>query len=354
MKDTKRVCTYLVFALLLSVVLWLPAYAAKWADTPSGLDLIITNVYVDFTNDTISVFGRNFNNGYQPVVNLGGAQLSVISYSGDQIIANLPGDFPDGDHLLTVTTGTAVKNYDAYALTIGAVGPQGDKGDPGPQGEPGPMGSQGPKGEKGDMGPQGLQGPQGLEGPQGLRGPQGFPGLQGFPGFTGPQGPAGPQGLAGPTGPQGLAGPIGPQGLQGPKGDKGDTGPMGSQGPSGPQGLSGVANGISVAAVGRIWFSGNDGTNIPTAVHFTGTNILSVAFRSPAPPYQGDISIRFYPVFTSTPTCFIQSTSPYFDGSCTIDQLNTNSTFFTFGCLDRSWIGQWPLKYHSVNIMCVE
>ncbi len=153
----------------------LTAFAAKWADTPSGLDLVIANVYVDFTNDTISVFGSNFNNGYPPVVTLGGAQLSVISYSGDQIIANLPGDFPDGDHLLTVTTGTAVKNYDAYALTIGAVGPKGDKGDPGLQGPKGDTGAQGATGPVGPQGPKGDAGAQGPQGPKGETGPQGSP-----------------------------------------------------------------------------------------------------------------------------------------------------------------------------------
>jgi hypothetical protein len=35
---------------------------------------------------------------------------------------------------LVISTGNAVKQYDAYGLTIGAVGPQGPPGPPGPPG----------------------------------------------------------------------------------------------------------------------------------------------------------------------------------------------------------------------------
>ena len=93
------------------------AMAAKWADTPSGLDLMITSVYVNFESapETIIINGQNFNNGYPPVVTLGGKPITVQSYTAVQIIAQLPAGTPDGDYQLTITTGTAVKNYDAYS-----------------------------------------------------------------------------------------------------------------------------------------------------------------------------------------------------------------------------------------------
>jgi hypothetical protein len=188
-----KVLTSILGIVALVIAVGTPVHGAKWADTPSGLDLVIKNVYVDFTNNIITIYGQNFNNGYQPVVNLGGTQLTLkLPYSGEMIEAYLPLDFPDGDHLLTITTGTAVKNYDAYALTIGAVGPEGPQG---PQGQVGPIGPGGPPGPQGEQGPIGLTGPQG---PQGLQGPQGDVGPQGIQGPPGTPGPAGADGVSPP------------------------------------------------------------------------------------------------------------------------------------------------------------
>lgn len=184
------------------------ALEAKWADTPSGLDLMITSVYVDFGSTpgnpgTITINGQNFNNGYPPIVTLGGTSISVQSYTATQIIAEFPVGTPDGDYQLTVTTGTAVKNYDAYALTIGAVGPQGPqglKGDTGSAGIAGPAGPQGPQGEAGPAGPQGAKGDTGATGAIGPQGPKGDTGAQGPAGAIGPAGAVGPAGPAGPAG----------------------------------------------------------------------------------------------------------------------------------------------------------
>ena len=57
-------------------------------------------------------------------------------------------------------------------------------------------------------------------------------------GAVGPQGPKGDPGPAGPAGPQGLKGDPGVAGPQGARGDPGPAGPAGAQGPQGPAGIS--------------------------------------------------------------------------------------------------------------------
>lgn len=168
--------------------------AAKWADTPSGEDCIITEAVVDFNAQTVSIYGQNFE-CENLIVTLGDyGPLLIISCSTDPdhvISATLPQVIQDGDYLLSIQTGPSVHQFDSYNLTIGAVGPQG------------------PQGEQGPIGPTGLQGEQG------------------------PQGEPGPQGDVGPQGPQGAIGPQGPPGVQGPPGEKGDTGEQGPPGDSG-------------------------------------------------------------------------------------------------------------------------
>ncbi len=173
------------------------ASARWWRYPPSRFDLAIMSVFVDFTNSNITIYGNNFKNGYPPALTLGDIPLHVQSYSDDEIVATLPGDIPDGDYLLTVITGTAVKHFDAYALTVGGAGLEGPPGPAGPQGPSGPAGPQGPAGPAGPQGPQGIPGPAGPIGPIGLTGPQGLQGP------AGPQGPQGPQGAEGPPGPAG-------------------------------------------------------------------------------------------------------------------------------------------------------
>ena len=158
---------------------------------PSGKDCIITEAFVSFDTDPamITIYGQNFN-CENLTVSLGEyGPLNIIEcfpHPDNLITAALPIEITAGDYLLSVQSGNAVRDFDAYQLTIGAVGPEG---------------------------PQGEQGPQGPQGVPGSRGPQGLPGPPGADGATGPQGPVGPQG------PQGVPGPQGPQGEQGPPGD---------------------------------------------------------------------------------------------------------------------------------------
>jgi hypothetical protein len=136
------------------------------------LDIVVTNLGVGI-----------------PDVMLSGINVLVVNSmdNGDgtwTIQAQSPVIDP-GSYLLTIRNGSDRSQFDAFALTLGAVGPEG---------------SQGPIGPIGAAGPTGLDGLVGLAGPQGLEGPEG---------------PEGPTGLTGPAGPIGLTGPIG---VPGPRG----------------------------------------------------------------------------------------------------------------------------------------
>lgn len=180
--------------------------AADVSSSSSSSGPLITEAFIDFDTDTITILGQNLVEGDLPTVTLGEqGSLAVLSATSTMIYASFP-EVADGDYRLTVRTKSGSKGADAHLITVGAVGPQGETG---PQG---PAGPQGPQGETGPQGPAG--------GPQG---PQGDPGPQGPQGDTGPQGPAGPQGPQGDTGPQGPQGPEGPQGPQGPAGLGGGT-----------------------------------------------------------------------------------------------------------------------------------
>jgi hypothetical protein len=200
-KPSKK--TLLCSVIVLFSVLVLGQLAWGWDDWAwhrhCYIELEIRSVYVDFDRDLVLIHGEHFDNGGFPVVTLGGIRLKVKSHNRNEIVAELPTDFLDGDHKLVVSTGHDDKCKDQYCLTIGAVGPEGP---------PGPQGLKGDRGDSGAIGPPGPPGLQGSQGPQGLSGGQGPPGLQGE---------------------QGL------QGLNGDKGDKGDKGDPGAQGLSGPQ-----------------------------------------------------------------------------------------------------------------------
>ena len=122
---------------------------------------------------------------------LGALELPVIRSTSSQVEAALPGTTPAGSYLVVVTIGPGNSQTDELWVTVGAVGPQGPKGDTGLQGPKGDTGAQGATGAQGTTGATGATGPQGPAGPAGAQGPAGPTGAQGPAGPTGPQGPAG-------------------------------------------------------------------------------------------------------------------------------------------------------------------
>src|SRR6516225_5990608 len=231
--------------------------------------VVIERADADVTLNYLFIHGQHFG-VHEPVVLLGGTQLSVESWSPTDVVVRLPlGVSAATYRLVLVKKDGAVALFDVYVVDppaggtssgpTGPTGPQGPVGQPGaqgPDGPAGPPGATGSQGPAGPAGPPGATGPQGLAGTPGATGPQG---LNGTPGATGPQGPAGPPGATGaqgsvgpagaigPTGPQGLAGTAGATGQQGPAGPPGATGaqgpvgPTGAIGPAGPQGPTGAA-----------------------------------------------------------------------------------------------------------------
>lgn len=133
--------------------------------------LVIGSAEVDFGNETLTISGSNFGSDFSKgrvsihLPATGDVALPVLSYFSDtqEIIAELPSELSEipGTYLLRVTNGWSPFNSDSFALTVGAVGPQGL---PGPQGEPGPQGPQGAIGPHGEPGPQGPKGDDGQPG----------------------------------------------------------------------------------------------------------------------------------------------------------------------------------------------
>ena len=177
---------------------------------PQTAQLKIDEVFVDFSTETMTIRGQNFDVGFNVTLGTLGDISSLcvanLTVSPQTIVCNFSTGLPaDGDYLLRVITGTGQSQNDEYDLTIGAVGPQGPQG---PQGIQGPQGATGPQGPQGAQGPAGPVGPQGPIGPMGSQGPQG---LQGPQGATGPQGPQGPQGVPGVSGYEHVFGPTNAQ-----------------------------------------------------------------------------------------------------------------------------------------------
>ena len=146
------------------------------AKPPKG-DLLVTEVFVDFdaAGDTLLILGEHFTSGPGPLaVTFGNfGALNVLSVADDEILVECPPDADlgiptcvDGDFLLTVSNDPKKKHSDEYDVTIGAVGPAGEKGE---------KGDQGPAGPKGDTGDQGPAGPKGDQGDPGIVPPSACP-----------------------------------------------------------------------------------------------------------------------------------------------------------------------------------
>jgi hypothetical protein len=122
---------------------------------------VIFSAIVNSSNNQISITGEAFSpTGGGPTVTLDNAPLTILTYTGTTVLANLPPGLPAGLYRLSLTNSYGLTA--TFPVIIGAVGP------PGPQG---PIGPQGPAGAQGPRGPQGVQGPQGIQGPVGPAGP---------------------------------------------------------------------------------------------------------------------------------------------------------------------------------------
>jgi hypothetical protein len=100
---------------------------------------------------TLTIRGSGFGHG-APLVTLGGVPLVVLSNSREEIQAALPDGTEPGSFQLLVARSPHRGPFGFFDVTIGAVGPEGDrgpKGDRGPSGDPGPQGPPGPPGPPG-------------------------------------------------------------------------------------------------------------------------------------------------------------------------------------------------------------
>jgi hypothetical protein len=210
-KDMKRMTfrkSFLLSGILLFSVLVLGQSA--WAcETPDYSDfqcyeqLDIKRIVLDYDNNLIYIFGKNFNNGSSPIVTLGDDDLILKRYNENEIVTTFPG-VEAGHYKLVVSTGGGYKCKDKQSVTIahdnkpscpptpppptcpqeckGGKGDKGDKGDPGPAG---PAGNDGQDGAPGLPGADGKNGNDGARGAQGPGGPQGNPGTNGTNGANG-------------------------------------------------------------------------------------------------------------------------------------------------------------------------
>jgi hypothetical protein len=153
----------------------------------------IQEVFVDFSNQSITIEANGFNTTGPVLVSLGlvgniSSRCTADLVSNPQsILCNFSsgGLPPDGDYLLSLTTGTGNQSRnDTYDLSIGAIGPVGPTGPQGPQGATGATGAPGPQGLQGPAGPAGPTGATGAQGPQGPEGPQGPAGSANISGTT--------------------------------------------------------------------------------------------------------------------------------------------------------------------------
>jgi len=129
------------------------------AATAAAQLVTINNVAINYTNNQLTINGSGFEPAKKaPTVNFNGANLTLVSFTNNVVVAQLP-TTAAGTYQLFVTNNEGL--FWLFDVTYGAVGPQGPMGFQGPQGPAGATGNTGPAGPAGATGATGATGPAG-------------------------------------------------------------------------------------------------------------------------------------------------------------------------------------------------
>ncbi len=145
--------------------------SSLFATAASPVIPVVNNSTIDYglNPNRITINGSGFRpSSAAPTVLFNNVNLTIISSSNTQVVANLPASTQAGTYRVRVTNSQS--NFYESGVTYGAVGPQGPIGPQGPQGTTGSTGSTGPQGPTGATGATGPTGPQGPQGPAGSGG----------------------------------------------------------------------------------------------------------------------------------------------------------------------------------------
>jgi BclA C-terminal domain len=113
---------------------------------------VILSAAADLPGETLTVRGHGFGDAL-PAVQLGGAEIAVLSSNPFEILAALPPGLEPASYLLTVTrAGRHQKRSEAFEVTLGSDGAMGPTGPTGATGAPGLVGPTGPTGATGPNG----------------------------------------------------------------------------------------------------------------------------------------------------------------------------------------------------------
>ena len=170
-KTSHRARTSLILSGFLTVLFF--AGPVRPASATDG-DPVILNAVADLAHSQLVINGRGFNGHGALHVMLDGVALPIVSSTSSRIVATLPAVVEPGSYLLNVGRGREHRghddDFDAFEITVGAVGPQGPPGSQGVPGAQGPMGIPGPQGLRGDTVQRAPLDPKGDTGPQGPAG----------------------------------------------------------------------------------------------------------------------------------------------------------------------------------------
>ncbi|RTR39725.1 hypothetical protein EKG38_07970 [Shewanella canadensis] len=111
--------TYYPLSFLLTLLIFMSS--VSFANASAKNELAIKSIAVNYDKEEIGISGVNFTTKGNPKVFLAEQELTLISHSDSQILAELTADIQDGDYTLKVKTGPSTKDVASYVLTIKAV-----------------------------------------------------------------------------------------------------------------------------------------------------------------------------------------------------------------------------------------